>query len=86
MLINLKNIKFYFFLLCFSVFSSISQTNEDVPLNNLAINENPKPISSVIFEDFSGKEINLTNFTGKLYVLYKVNSNIGFSKIANAID
>ena len=69
MLINLKNIKFYFFLLCFSVFSSISQTNEDVPLNNLAINENPKPISSVIFEDFSGKEINLTNFTGKLIIV-----------------
>jgi thiol-disulfide isomerase/thioredoxin len=66
---NLKNIKFYFFLFCFSIFSSISQTNEDVPLNNIAINENPKLISSVIFEDFSGKEINLTDYAGKLIIV-----------------
>jgi len=69
MFINLKNIKFYFFLFCFSVFSSISQTNEDVPLNNIAINENPKLISSVIFENFSGKEINLVDYAGKLIII-----------------
>tara|TARA_B110000438_G_scaffold277013_1_gene299271 strand:+ start:286 stop:825 length:540 start_codon:yes stop_codon:yes gene_type:complete len=69
MFINLKNIKFYFFLFCFSIFSSISQTNEDVPLNNIAINENPKLISPVIFEDFSGKEINLVNYAGKLIIV-----------------
>ena len=58
-----------FFLLCFSIFSSISQTNEDVPLNNIAINEIPKPISSLIFEDFSGNEINLNYYHGKLVII-----------------
>ena len=64
-----KNIKFLIFFFCFSIFSSISQTNEDVPLNNMAINEIPKPISSLIFEDFSGNEINLNNYQGKLVMI-----------------
>ena len=59
MFINHKTINFLFFFICLSFFSSISQTNEDIPLNNIAISEIPKPVSPVIFEDFSGKEINL---------------------------
>ena len=59
MFINQKNVKSLILIFCFSIFSSISQTNEDIPLNNIAINEIPKPISSLIFEDFSGNEINL---------------------------
>ena len=66
---NQKITKFLFFFFCFSIFSSISQTNEDVPLNNIAINEIPKPISSVIFEDFSGNEINLNDYHGKLVMI-----------------
>ena len=69
MLINKKIIKVLFFLFCFNVFSSISQTSEYVPLNNIAINENPKPISSVIFEDFSGTETNIKNYIGKLVII-----------------
>ena len=69
MLINQKIIKFLIFIFCFSIFSSISQTNEDVPLNNIAINEIPKPISTVIFEDFYGEEINLKKFQGKLVII-----------------
>ena len=69
MLINQKIINILLFFFCFSVFSSISQTNEDVPLNNIAINEIPKPISSLIFEDFSGNEINLKNYHGKLVII-----------------
>jgi len=66
---NQKIIKFSIFLFCFIIFSSISQTNEDVPLNNIAINEIPKPISSIIFEDFSGKEIELNDYKGKLVII-----------------
>jgi len=69
MLTNLKIVKFLFFFFCFSIFSSISQSNEDVPLNNIAINEIPKPISSVIFEDFLGNKINLKDYQGKLIVI-----------------
>jgi len=69
MLTNQKNAKFLIFLFCFSIFSSISQSNEHVPLNNIAINEIPKPISSLIFEDFSGNEINLKNYRGKLVII-----------------
>ena len=69
MFINQKIAKFLFFLFCLSIFSSISQTSEDVPLNNIAINETPKPISSIIFEDFSGDEINLNNYLGKLIIV-----------------
>ena len=69
MLINQKIIKILFFFFCFSIFSSISQTNEDVPLNNIAINEIPKPISPLFFEDFSGKKINLKDYKGKLIII-----------------
>jgi thiol-disulfide isomerase/thioredoxin len=69
MFTNLKTINFFISFFCFIIFSSISQTNEDVPLNNIAINEIPKPISSLIFEDFAGKEINLKDFQGKLVVI-----------------
>ena len=64
-----KIIKFLILLFCFSIFSSISQTNEDVPLNNMAINEIPKPISPLIFEDFSGNEINLKDYKDKLVII-----------------
>ena len=66
---NKKIIKFLFFFICFSNFQSISQTNEDVPLNNIAINEFPKPITSLIFEDFSGNKINLKDYNGKLVII-----------------
>jgi len=66
---NQKITKLFILLFCFSIFSSISQTNEDVPLNNIAINEIPKPISSLIFEDFSGNEINLNEYHGKLVIV-----------------
>ena len=69
MFTKLKILKFLFFLFCFNIFSSISQTNEDVPLNNMAINEIPKPILSLIFEDFSGNEINLNQYKGKLVII-----------------
>ena len=69
MFINQQISKFLVFLFCFIIFSSIAQTNEDVPLNNIAINETPKAISSIIFEDLSGNEINLKNYLGKLIII-----------------
>ena len=69
MFINHQIAKFLIFLFCFSIFSSIAQTNEDVPLNNLVINETPKPISAIIFEDFSGNEININDYLGKLVII-----------------
>ena len=65
-----KIIKFLiFFYLFFNVFSSISQTNEDVPLNNIVQYESPKPVSSIVFEDFLGNEVNLDNYHGKLIIV-----------------
>ena len=66
---NLKTIQFFILLFCFSIFSSISQTNEDFPLNNIAINEIPKPISSLIFEDFLGTKIKFifSNFVSDFF-------------------
>ena len=69
MFINQKITKFYFFLLFFSIFPSKSQANEGVPLNNIAINETVRPVSSVIFEDFSGNEISLNDYRGKLVLI-----------------
>jgi len=69
MFINQKIVKFLIFFFCFSIFSSISQTNEEVPLNNMVINEIPKPISSLIFENFVGNEINLKSYLGKLVII-----------------
>ena len=64
-----KIVKFFIFFFCFNIFSSISQTNEDVPLNNLVISQIPKPITSVIFEDFSGNKIDLKDYYGKLIIV-----------------
>ena len=69
MFINQKIIKFLIFFICFSIFSSIAQTNEDVPLNNIAINEIPKQISPIIFEDFSGNKISLKDYHDKLVII-----------------
>ena len=69
MFINQKSLQFIIYLICFNIFSSISQTNEDIPLNNIAINEIPKPIPSVIFEDFSGNKINIEDYHGKLVIV-----------------
>jgi len=66
---NQKNIKFLLILFCFIIFSSISQTNEDIPFNNIAINEIPKPIPSIIFQDFQGNEIDIKNYNGKLIIV-----------------
>jgi thiol-disulfide isomerase/thioredoxin len=66
---NQKIINFFLLLFCFNIFSSISQTNEDVPLNNIAINEIPRPIPSIIFEDFTNNEINLSDYKGKLVII-----------------
>ena len=66
---NQKITKFLIFFFCFSIFSSIAQTNEDVPFNNIAINETPKLISPIIFEDFSGNEVELRNYIGKLIII-----------------
>ena len=69
MFINQKISKFFIFFFCFSIYSSISQANEVVPLNNLVINEIPKPISPIIFKDYSGNELNLKNYHGKLIII-----------------
>ena len=69
MFINQKTIKFITLFCCFSIFSSISQTNEDVPLNNIVLNETPKLISSVKFEDLLGNEVHLSDYHGKLIII-----------------
>ena len=69
MSINQQITKFLIFLFCFIIFSSIAQTNEDVPLNNIVQYESPKPISSIVFEDFLGNEINIKNYHGKLVII-----------------
>ena len=69
MFINQKISKFFIFFFCFSIYSSISQADEVVPLNNLVISEIPKPISPIIFKDFSGNELNLKNYHGKLIII-----------------
>jgi len=69
MFINKKIVKFLLVFICFIIFSSISQASEDVPLNNIAVNEIPKPISTVIFEDFSGNDISLKDYNGKLVII-----------------
>jgi len=66
---NKKILKFLILFFCFSIFSSISQTNEDLPLNNIAINKVPKLISPIIFEDSSGNKINLKDYYGKLVII-----------------
>ena len=58
-----------FFYLFFNVFLSISQANEDVPLHNIVQYESPKPISSVVFKDFLGNDVNLNDYTGSLVII-----------------
>ena len=69
MLKNIKIIRFLLFFFCFSIFSSISQTNEEIPFDNIAINEKPRLVSSAIFEDFQGNNVDLKNYRGKLLVI-----------------
>ena len=69
MLINSKIYQIVILFFCFIIFSSISQSNEDVPLNNIAINEIPKSISPIIFEDFLGNKISLKEYRGKLVII-----------------
>ena len=70
MLRILKIIRFLiFFHIFLNVFLSIAQTNEDVPLNNIVQYESPRPISSLIFEDFLGNEVNLNNYHEKLIII-----------------
>ena len=65
-----KNIKFLiFYYLFFSIFSSISQANEDVPLHNIVQYESPKPISSVVFKDFLGNDVNLNDYIESLVII-----------------
>ncbi len=69
MFINQKIIRLLIFAFCFNIFSSIAQTKEGVPLNNIILYENPRPISPVIFKDFSSNKINLTDYQGKLLIV-----------------
>ena len=65
-----KTTKFLvFFYLFFNVFLSIPQANEDDPLHNIVQYENPKPISSVVFEDFLGNDVNLNDYAGSLVII-----------------
>ena len=66
---NIKIIKFLFIFFCFSIFSSISQTNEDIPFDNIAINETPRVVPTVIFQDFDDNQVDLKNYRGKLVVV-----------------
>ena len=53
----------------FNIVSSISQTNENVPFNNIAQHTSPKSISPIVFEDFSGNKVNLGDYSGKLVIV-----------------
>ena len=70
MVINQKIIKYFvFFILCLNIFSSIAQTDEYVPLNNIVLYKIPKPIRPIAFQDFLGKEVNLKDYKGKIVVI-----------------
>ena len=67
---KIKTIKFIIFCcICFNIASSISQTKENVPLNNIVQHASPKLISSIVFEDFSGNKVNLEDYSGKLVIV-----------------
>ena len=67
---KIKAIKFIiFFCIFFNIVSSISQTNENVPFNNIVQHVSPKPISPIVFEDFSGNKVNLRDYFGKLVIV-----------------
>ena len=58
-----------FFCFFINIASSISQTSENVPFNNIVRHVNPKLISPILFEDFSGNKINLGDYSGKLVIV-----------------
>ena len=67
---KVKAIKFIIFCcIFFNIASSISQTNENVPLNNIVQHVSPKSISPILFEDFSGNKVNLGDYSGKLVIV-----------------
>ena len=53
----------------FNIVSSIAQTNENVPFNNITQHVSSKPISPIVFEDFSGNKVNLRDYYGKLVIV-----------------
>ena len=67
---KVKAIKFII-LYCFffNIVPSISQANENVPFNNIALHVSPKLISPIVFEDFSGNKVNLGDYSGKLVIV-----------------
>ena len=67
---KIKAIKFIIFCcIFFNIVSSISQTNENVPFNNIAQHTSPKSISPIVFEDFSGNRVNSGDYSGKLVIV-----------------
>ena len=76
---KIKAINFIiFYCIFFNIAPSLSQTvtssitiqsNKTVPLNNIIKYENPRKISSIIFEDFSGNKVSLTDYFGKLVII-----------------
>ena len=67
---KIKAIKFtILYCFFFNIASSISQTNENVPFNNIALHVSPKLIPSIVFEDFSGNKVNLGDYSGKLVMV-----------------
>ena len=67
---KIKAIKFIIFCCFFlNIISSISQTNENVPFNNIVQHVSPKPIFPIVFEDFSGNKVNLRDYFGKLVIV-----------------
>ena len=67
---KLKITKFlFFFFICFNIFPSILQTNEDVPLDNIVLHKSPKPVDSVIFQNFIGNDLNINQYFGKVIIL-----------------
>ena len=67
---KVKAIKFtILYCFFFNIVSSISQTNENVPFNNIAIHVSPKLISPMVFEDFLGNKVNLGDYSGKLVIV-----------------
>ena len=67
---KIKAIKFtILYCFFFNIVSSISQTNENVPFNNIALQVSPKLIPPIVFEDFSGNKVNLEDYSGKLVIV-----------------
>ena len=67
---KIKAIKYIIFCCFFiNIVPSISQTNENVPFNNITQHAIPKLISPIIFEEFSGNKVNLGDYSGKLVIV-----------------